>query len=202
MRKRTKIITLILAVLIIIGGVLTSPFIFQEGNPLPLFYGIGMLHLTDKQAVKIGDNRYVSKSLVFKDSRVVVSTDPQDEWTYHFTIDGTPYGADWNIYLGRYYDWKITKINELDEGMIRMIAYNYLNDADKNTIIDWQNAKVTKYKSTDDHNIISLNNSKVNIKGTDTYKVTFEVTKNSLLGPISVYVDKEWRNVLGVDERE
>ena len=42
----------------------------------------------------------------------------------------------------------------------------------------------------------------MNIKGKDTYKVTFRTTNEGILGPIIIYIDKNSYSVLGGDLRE
>jgi hypothetical protein len=42
----------------------------------------------------------------------------------------------------------------------------------------------------------------INIKDKDTYKVIFRTNNQSLLGPITIYVDKNSYKILGIDLRD
>jgi hypothetical protein len=86
------------------------------------------------------------------------------------------------------------------ESDIRKIAYQCLNEYDKKSIIRWQSAKVEEYTSKTDHSIWATNKT-VNIKGKDTYKVTFRTNNENLVGLISIYIDINSYKVLGQDLR-
>lgn len=60
--------------------------------------------------------------------------------------------------------------------------------------------KITKVKFSSDHTVASLTGV-VNLKGKDTYIITF-TTDNASLGPITIYVDKNSYKVLGADLRD
>lgn len=84
---------------------------------------------------------------------------------------------------------------------IREIAYQYLGEADKATLIDYENAEVEEYRCAGDHYVASLNGH-INLKDKDTYKVTFNTSNDALLGPIIIYLDKTSYSVLGIDLRD
>ena len=106
MDTKRKIILLIIVVAIITGAVITSPWIFQEGNPLPLFYGIGILYFSDHEIVEIGDGKFISEEIGFQDPNIKVDYGVS-EWDPYLIIGGIRYKADWNIYLGKYKVWYI-----------------------------------------------------------------------------------------------
>ena len=54
MNTKKKILILIIFLAFILVAAVTSPVIFQEGNPLPLMYGIGLLHFSDSEIIKFG----------------------------------------------------------------------------------------------------------------------------------------------------
>lgn len=90
--------------------------------------------------------------------------------------------------------------NKISMSTIKEIAYQYLSENEKNSIIDWKNALVSESKISSDHTVASLTGA-VNLKGKDTYIITF-TTNNASLGPITIYVDKNSHKVLGVDLRD
>lgn len=88
--------------------------------------------------------------------------------------------------------------NQIDEAKIRNIAFQWVkNREDK--IKEWEAAQVIETKYTDDHKVYK-GDEIINIQGMDTYKVVFEM-EDEVWGSntISVYVDKESKNVLGAD---
>lgn len=83
---------------------------------------------------------------------------------------------------------------------IREIAFNWLDDERKQSIIDIDNAKVEETTYKEDYYVVS-NEGSINIKDKVIYKVTFN-TLAEVLGPIVIYVDKEEFEVLGTDIRK
>ena len=106
MNTKKKILILIIFLAFILVAAVTSPVIFQEGNPLPLMYGIGLLHFSDSEIIKIGDKRYISKESGFQDPNIKLDYGVSEGDSY-FIIDGVRYQAIWNIYLGNYKVWYI-----------------------------------------------------------------------------------------------
>ena len=84
---------------------------------------------------------------------------------------------------------------------IRKTAYNWLDDASKSDIIDWETATVEEVKFEEEHVVVTKTDN-IDIRNIETYKVTFTTQKDELLGPIVIYLDKDNLNVLGVDFRE
>lgn len=84
---------------------------------------------------------------------------------------------------------------------IRKTAYNWLDDASKSDIIDWETATVEEIKFEEEHVVVTKTDN-IDIRNIETYKVTFTTQKDELLGPIVIYLDKDNLNVLGVDFRE
>jgi len=85
------------------------------------------------------------------------------------------------------------------ENEIREIAYHSLDDYSKNTIINWENAEVEEFKSPTE---MHLGNSSVNIEGKETYRITFNVQNEAVLGPIVMFVDKDSYKISGVGLRD
>lgn len=92
----------------------------------------------------------------------------------------------------------------------RQIAYNYLSDDAKATIINWQNGKVEDgtYHSSDEYDFIVLdskneipfaaNSSDVKLyTGQRLVAVTFETTMDPLLGPLILIVEPRSDKVIG-----
>ena len=77
---------------------------------------------------------------------------------------------------------------------IREIAYQSLNENEKKKVIDWKGASVEEYKSTTDLSAVSQKGDWINLKGKDTYRITF-TTNNAMFGPILVFVEKNTFNV-------
>jgi hypothetical protein len=89
------------------------------------------------------------------------------------------------------------------ESEIRAMAYNYI---DKNEIglPNWEsvkNVKVEEYKEQRDHLVIN-SGRQINLIGKEAYRVSFDNGNPSKLGPITVYLDKNFYKFLGVDIRE
>jgi len=59
-----KIIVILLLILLILGITTVSKVLFQEGNPIPVFTGIGKLSFGGNEIVKISDSPriYISKT--------------------------------------------------------------------------------------------------------------------------------------------
>lgn len=83
---------------------------------------------------------------------------------------------------------------------IREIAYQYLSQRSKDTVIDKEDAIVEEYHPISVHKVFSPDGS-VDITGKDLYKVTFQTTDEALLGPLIVYIDKKTYIAYGVDGR-
>lgn len=84
---------------------------------------------------------------------------------------------------------------------IREKAYNWLDNKNQSSIIDWKNASVEEVEFNENYTINTKADS-VNIKNIKAYKVTFDTTDKELLGPIVVYLNKDNIDVLGIDYRE
>ena len=61
-----KVIIFLLSVTLILGLVIVSPVLFQEGNPIPILKGIVELSSSDDKIIKISETpqRYLSKTNV------------------------------------------------------------------------------------------------------------------------------------------
>lgn len=62
MTKRLKILVIALLLVLIIPFLIYSPTIFQEGNPLPIGYGIIKLFTTGDGYAKINEHKYIVKA--------------------------------------------------------------------------------------------------------------------------------------------
>lgn len=96
---------------------------------------------------------------------------------------------------------KIENSKSKSDNDIKQIAFESLSDNEKNTIINWMDGIVEVYKSTTDH-IVGSSIEPINIKDKDTYKVTFWTNNEETLGPITMYLDRNTYEVLGVDLRD
>ncbi|HSW89119.1 MAG TPA: hypothetical protein VLG12_08195 [Candidatus Saccharimonadales bacterium] len=61
-KKALEISGLILFSILLLFFILYSPVIFQEGNPLPIAYGLGKITLTQAAFVKINTNTYLVRA--------------------------------------------------------------------------------------------------------------------------------------------
>jgi len=76
------------------------------------------------------------------------------------------------------------------------IAYESLTETSRNSVIDKKSGKIQEEKPANQYKISSAAGL-VDIKGKEVYKVTFETTKDEILGPITVYIEKGTLKVLG-----
>lgn len=83
---------------------------------------------------------------------------------------------------------------------IKKIAYNWLDDTSKDSIIDMENAQIEEITYKEDYFVVRKEDS-ININGKIIYKVTFN-TSTDVLGPIAIYLDKSNLEVLGTDIRK
>lgn len=84
---------------------------------------------------------------------------------------------------------------------IRKMAYQSLSEVEKKTVTNWETAEVKEYKADEEHYVISDDKVETNLKGKDTYMVTFHISNEGLLGPITIYMDKNSYAILGSDFR-
>ena len=61
-KKIIKVTGLITLLFIALGLMLFSTIIFQEGNPLPISYGIVKLYITKDTFAKIDENKYIFRA--------------------------------------------------------------------------------------------------------------------------------------------
>lgn len=94
-----------------------------------------------------------------------------------------------------------TKSSLPEKDNIREIAYNWIDDNIKSTIIDWKNSKIENITFEKEHLIINETDT-LDIINKESFKVTFTTKDNDLLGPIIVYLDIDTLKVLGMDFRE
>ena len=125
------------------------------------------------------------------DNKIIV---PDEEGVYIYEIIG-----EWN--QGQVsYTIKIIVSNKIDDN-IKEIAYNWLDNQSKSSIVDWKSADINIIKFNEEHFVANTIEISKNIQDKETYQVTFE-TNDDILGPIVIYVDKTDLNVLGVDYRD
>lgn len=84
---------------------------------------------------------------------------------------------------------------------ITNIAYQYLDENTKKTILDWENAKVDKESKSEGY-LVAGPNGVVNTKGKNIYTITFRTNNEATLGPISVAMDKDTYSIIGVGLRD
>ncbi len=84
------------------------------------------------------------------------------------------------------------------ESEIRTMVYQSLSKNEKESIFDWENAKVEEYTADWDHRISTAKES-LDLKGIETYRVTFHIDGEAAFGPLTVYIDKNSYKLLGHD---
>lgn len=89
---------------------------------------------------------------------------------------------------------------EKDPILIKEIAFNWLDDERKESIINMDDAKIEKVSYKEDYFIVS-NEGSINIKDRVVHKVTFD-TSAEVLGSIVIYLDKDNGEVLGTEIRK
>ena len=89
---------------------------------------------------------------------------------------------------------------ERNEKYIRQVAYNYLGEDSRKTVINGDTATVEEYKIDTEHQIAGKDKP-VDLKGMEVYKVTFNTSDEQLLGPIVIYIEKASLKTLGLDYR-
>ncbi len=97
---------------------------------------------------------------------------------------------------------KITESNiKKSDSDIVEIAYQYLDERTKKTIVNWKDAEVEE----DDHSrtyLVAGPNGVVSTEGKNAYMVTFHTNNDVALGPISVFIDKNTDELIGVGLRD
>ena len=94
-----------------------------------------------------------------------------------------------------------TKSSLTEKDTIREIAYNWIDDNKKSTIIDWKTSKVEKITFDKEHLVVNETET-LDIINKEAFKVTFTTKDDDLLGPVIVYLDTDTSEVLGMDFRE
>lgn len=92
------------------------------------------------------------------------------------------------------------KNHDIETCNIRKVAYNWIDIKNRLLIDGWDNSTVERIIFNESH-LVQNKNESVDIKGIETYKVTFP-TNDEILGPISVYLDQDTFTVLGHDFRD
>lgn len=90
-----------------------------------------------------------------------------------------------------------------DPLLIRDTAMTWISEVmkeAKDTITDTKAVTVENYDATESHAIWSPA-GQIDIKGIATYKVSFPTSKDDILGPITVYLDRSNMAPLGSDYR-
>jgi hypothetical protein len=79
-------------------------------------------------------------------------------------------------------------------------AQNKFDEKSKETITNFDNPKVEEVVFDSPHQMAYFGDM-VDVVGKPLYKITFNTTKDALLGPIVIYVDKSDGNPIGMDFR-
>jgi hypothetical protein len=83
------------------------------------------------------------------------------------------------------------------------LAYNSVEPLAQKTIKNWKKARVEEYIPTENIEVINEKENKlINIKGIETLQVTFKTSDNGALGPITVFIEKDTKKVLGIGGRK
>lgn len=96
---------------------------------------------------------------------------------------------------------QLTGCSNTSKDTIKETAYNWLDNINQMSIIDWKSANVKTIKFDKEHIIANTTENSINIQDKETYQVTF-TTNDEILGPIVVYLDKDNLEVLGIDYRD
>ena len=124
MTKRLKILVLALLLVLIIPFFIYSPTIFQEGNPLPVGYGIIKSLVTRDGYAKIDKNKYIVKAEA-KDIQKLKDYLAQNQIVHvdqlgaaHFFKDkqGNSYTAISRMYSTAFQVWDFN--NSVNQGLI------------------------------------------------------------------------------------
>ncbi len=62
MRKILKIVSLLFLSVLVLFIAFYSPFIFQEGNPIPVLYGVVKVTTSGNSYVKVSEYKYIVKA--------------------------------------------------------------------------------------------------------------------------------------------
>lgn len=87
------------------------------------------------------------------------------------------------------------------DGEIIKIAYQYLNEGTRKTIVDWEDAKVGEESNSRDYFVAGPNGA-VSTKGKNIYTITFRTNNEASLGPVFVVMDKNTYDIIGVGLRD
>lgn len=96
---------------------------------------------------------------------------------------------------------QLTGCNNTSKDTIKETAYNWLDEQNQMSIIDWESANIKVIKFDTEHIVTNQTENSINIQDKETYQVTFK-TNDEILGPIVVYLDKDTLKVLGIDYRD
>ena len=94
-----------------------------------------------------------------------------------------------------------TKTLEESNDNIKMIAYNWLDDTNKESIINMEKAKVEEVLREEQY-FAAVNEDEVGVNGEIVYRVTFNTVCDEILGPIVIYLNKDNLSILGMDIRK
>lgn len=85
-----------------------------------------------------------------------------------------------------------------DASILREVAWNSLSDSAKDEVVgEWKDAKVEVVIPSNMPNVRAVGK-----EHDDTYQVTFNSTRDELLGPFVVYVDGSTQEILGQGARK
>lgn len=93
-----------------------------------------------------------------------------------------------------------SRIQKSDESIIE-IAYQYLSENTRKTIVDWKSAKVQEDNDSAGY-LVAGPNGVVSTKGKDTYIITFKTNGAAALGPVMVFMDRNTYEIIGVGLRD
>ncbi|MFD1738069.1 hypothetical protein ACFSCX_16155 [Bacillus salitolerans] len=82
------------------------------------------------------------------------------------------------------------------------LAYDSLNSYDKETIKNWKKAEVLEYTPSETLEIMDNDYKLVDIKDTPVIRIIFKTTDDETLGPITIYIHKESKKIIGTGIRK
>lgn len=122
MRKFLKTIVIISLIFFFSLLIIYAPSIFQEGNPLPVVYGILKLSITKDEYVKIDDHKYITttKGDAVNNLKEYLArnnlTHTEQLGAAHFFKNNKQYIAETRMYSKNFMIWDFS--NPINQGLI------------------------------------------------------------------------------------
>lgn len=83
------------------------------------------------------------------------------------------------------------------------LAYDSLDKSTQESIKNWKRANAYEIKKQVDFEIHQENSSEMlNIKGLEVIVISFKTSDDALLGPVTLYMDKNTKEIIGYAPRK